>query len=42
MKGNITKKSFFGIWKVIGFLTAIKILFSLEPVALQILVKGIK
>ena len=41
MKGSIRKRNFFAIWRVISFMTAIKILFSSEPTALQILVKGI-
>jgi hypothetical protein len=42
MKGNITKKDFFSVWSVMGFWTALEILVSRQPVALQILIKGIR
>jgi len=42
MTGNITKKDFFKIWSVIGFWTAIEVLLSRQPTALQILIKGLR
>ncbi len=38
MKGIITKKHFFEIWKSFGFKKAIKVLTSKEEVALAVLV----
>jgi len=42
MQGNITKKDFLAIAQVIGIKTALKILLSSRPVALQVLVAGLK
>ena len=37
MKGTVTKKHFFVVWKEFGFKKALKILTSTEPVALLVL-----
>jgi hypothetical protein len=38
MKGTITKRDIIEIWKVFGFVKAIRILFSTDETALRILV----
>jgi len=40
MQGTVTKKHIFLIFKAFGLRKAIKVLFSLEPVALTVLMKG--
>lgn len=42
MKGNITKRHVVAVARVLGFRTAIRLLLSSRPVALQILVGGLK
>ena len=37
MKGTITKKDFFEVWKNFGFKIAVKVLFSGNQTALSIL-----
>lgn len=41
MKGNITKRHFFAVWKVLGLWVAVQLLVSREPVALGVLWRGI-
>lgn len=41
MKGNITKRHFFAVWKVLGLKIAMQLIVSREPVALGVLVRGI-
>ncbi len=38
MKGVVSKKHFFKIWKSFGFKKAIKVIASKEPVALIVLI----